>query len=377
MRVLMLNGWFGYPPYVKRIEEIRELGSEVTVCGVSRDYRLGRDAADVRLQFGEFKRGRYFSRLAAIAKGVRVVRDQLRGARFDVVYCLGFEMALVARLAAILARVAPPVIYELHDIRDLVLSESAAGRLFRLVERWNLRGVSMLVVTSPHYLENCYRHLIVRTTATCVLENKLASSRFPVDLRPRVSSLDLIVSRPIRIGFFGALRCKVAWALLRDLAVRGNGQFVVVVRGSIDLMPDLPREAMATPNVEYLGDYADPQDIEEVYANVDVVWTAGFHAKASYRWARSCRYYFAGYFNKPMIAEVSTEEGALVQASRIGMAVSLARPDEAIEALLCQIPEQLAFWTASIAAMPASAFVTTSEVSEMLSSVVRRHRGTV
>ena len=228
------------------------------------------------------------------------------------------------------------------------------------------------MVTAQHYLDHYYSLRLPITVTSMTIENKLSPRFFPPEIRPIRSLTPYDPAMPIRIGYFGALRCPIAWSVLKTIAKLGCGRIKVVLRGDARNIPGLAFEAAEAENVEFLGPYLDPEDIAKIYNSVDLVWSAGFHKKKSYRWARSCRYYYAGYFGKPIISESSTEEGAIVANRRIGMVVDLSRPAEAAAAVLNVLPTSLSEWTANLASIPAEDFVLSNEVDQLFGTIRKR-----
>jgi len=89
---------------------------EFDILAVDRDYRLGGPAVFPYVSIGSFRKGNYPTRFIPICVGVFKTTRQLIQKKYDVVYCLGFEMALIARLARLLSFRAPALVYEIHDI---------------------------------------------------------------------------------------------------------------------------------------------------------------------------------------------------------------------------------------------------------------------
>ena len=128
---------------------------------------------------------------------------------------------------------------------------------------------------------------------------------------------------PLRIGYFGSLRCPEAWNTLQQIAKNANGAISIHVRGTpvgIDSF--------------YGGPYRDPDDIQHIYETVDVVWSAGFNKKASYVWSRTCKFYNACYYKRPIIAQAGTDEGKVIEDLNIGFCIDLNNKSGAIRQII-------------------------------------------
>ena len=102
----------------------------------------------------------------------------------------------------------------------------------------------------------------------------------------------------------GALSDELAQAEGR-IRVTGSGEFLSACL--------ISREKCAQAEyVTYRGPFVSPDELPEMYAGVDLVWGAYLHGESNARWARSNRYFEAGYFGKPIFAQKGTREGDAV-----------------------------------------------------------------
>lgn len=236
----------------------------------------------------------------------------------DVVVARNLEMLLLAWVALV-GRSATPLIYECLDLHRLMLGRGPASMALRALERWLLRRVSHIVISSPAF-ERCYfvprhgeGHQIV------LVENRmlvLAPPSPSPGIRPRPSGA-------WTIGWFGMIRCRRSLLILSELAARSQGRIEVVIRGrpSTAEFADLAAEVALMPHVRFEGAYA-ATELPTIYSEVDFVWAIDFfEAGLNSSWLLPNRLYEGGVFNRPVIAQEGVETARWLSARGAGVIV--------------------------------------------------------
>ena len=350
LKILVLNGWIGYPPFQKRIRSFLARSWSVQALGFNRDLQFGDSPVMQCASLGCFNKGRYLSRLKPLAAAILRLRREARNV--DLVYALGFEMGALAVIACLGLADRPRISYEIHDIRDAVLGSSLMCRLLRWVETWFVRRLDLLVVTSATYLENYYFPILgINDVPSMVVENKL----LPDELPPRrgITVKDHCGGDPPKfvIGYFGSLRCRASWSVLKRIVDEADGRIQVLARGRPLGLDSFAEGVERTREIEYRGPYAE-SELPEMYGEVDLVWATGFHEKISRTWGRLCRFYYACYFKiPPIVCKGSGDEVAVVKYD-IGLAVDLEYPDLAIEQILGIDSNMLTNWNRNLDSLP-------------------------
>jgi succinoglycan biosynthesis protein ExoL len=279
----------------------------------------------------------------------------------DVIYAVGFDSALIIRIAILLSGCSPIFLFEIHDIRQMMMREDLLGRLFRTMERWVMKGVHILAPTSDSYITGYYHtKLGVTNFETITLENK----RWPQEICPAPIAPPQIT--PLRIGYFGSLRCNVAWAALTRLVANSNGTVEVMVRGSPDGIDNFFHDIETIPGLQYGGPYRDPEDLYEIYSKVNLIWAAGLHGKDSYIWQRTCRFYNACSFQRPIISLIGTDEGDIINHLGIGCCVDLNDIPAAITQIMKITQTELDIWHENLKNLPPSVFIYSDEHERVL-----------
>lgn len=369
--IALISGSAHYAPYRKLARSLRGAGASVDVLAFERSWTPGPREADGHLLLGTLPVGNYLSRMRTLARAL----PRLRAAamRCDVLHALGFDMMLACTIALLFVRRRPVQVYEVHDIRDVLLHDGFAGRFLRLIDRALVRRTDLLVVTSPGYLE-CYfaEELGVAGVNSFLLENKVDPTAPASMVSPGRAP-----STPLRIGYFGALRCPESLLVLQALAARAGGRFEIVLHGVPS--PSMPvADALAgVDGIRYLGPYRSPDDLPALYESVDLVWLAGHNGKRSGAWSRTCRFYEASCFGTPMIGQAGTEDGKRIGALGIGIVLDARDVEGAVDALLSVDRSDVLRWRESLAAQPRTLHSYTDEHSRLVSTlgaIVRTRR---
>jgi succinoglycan biosynthesis protein ExoL len=356
VRVASLLPVLGHPRDSKRIAMLQAEGIQVEVAAFERDYHAGRMPHCPITKLGRISHGRYVTRAAKFLRALPALRRVLY--RCDVAYASGPDMALAAIVAGIGLR--KPVVLEIGDIRRLQVSRGIAGRVMRALDRFIASRCALLVSTAPEFVRGYYRERLGSTIPSMILENKLDSTIGPEhrDICPPAGHS----GSPIRIGWFGVLRCPWSWETLARLAATHPDRFEIVIAGHPLDPRDLPSRAAAAPNVRYLGEYRSPGDLHSLYGQVDLVWTVYPGPEVTdpdWRWAllasRSNRYYESCRHKRPTVTLAESGDGAEVLRLGIGLALRSQCFSE-IEAELLRVgPDDFRRWGAVLDALPPSA----------------------
>jgi hypothetical protein len=364
MRITFLLPTIGFPRHVKRIRALRRLGASVNVLAFAREGHLrDEENPDLRV-LGRIAQEEILERSLTLLRALPVIREAAR--QSDVLYAFGPDQLAVARTAiAGLAR-KPKLVSEIGDLHPFLVQRRPLAALGRAIERASLGGDVLLVVTSPGFLAHYYEPLMgSRPFRSLVIENKVDPEATPEPL-----PLDPAPTGPIRIGWFGSLRCERSWEVLRRVAVEGEGRVCVVLRGvPVEALDDLPERVADTPNMEFGGRYTVPRDLPAMYGGIDLCWMVHHDTvrpRECWIWARSNRLYEAGWFRTPLVGQVDKDDSAVLLDHNLGMTVDVTDPDASVRALLRVDRGHVAHWRDRIAQAPRSLFALTDEHEKLM-----------
>ena len=309
--------------FLKRLLSFRDLGFSVSWVG----YDRGRGSPAVDNLLGQFPHtllGRTFDEkyiqrawASFITLGRLVLKPGMLRAP-DLLYCTNVENLAVVMLARWLRGLRGKVIYEVADIQPAMVGSGAVGRLLRFVERLCLRHIDLLVVTSPAYLDEFLTKRQLYDGPSFLLENKVYFGSETPQCKPLP---DRIHEGPLTVGLFGNIKCERSLKFIEQVARAARDEVSFTLRGypTADLKPALEQLVSDNPNIRFLGRYNSPDDLPEIYSEVDLCWGFDFRdAGGNSKWCLANRIYEAGLFGVPLLVEADTMGGMYVERLRSG-----------------------------------------------------------
>jgi succinoglycan biosynthesis protein ExoL len=329
-RILYLVHNLADPAVERRVAMFSAGGAEVEIAGFRRgDAPKPSLPLNTVIELDITHDGRMLHRLAATARaaaGARSWSQSLR--RPDVIVARNLEMLGVANRLLGRWDSKPVLVYECLDIHRLMLRQDRIGGVMRAVEQRLMRHVDMLITSSPAFLRNHFHGL--GALPAVLVENKVfAPDPGEVGRNPALVG----ETGAIRIGWFGALRCRKSLAALSALSQRFGGRLGVVLRGRPALIEfdDFHGTVSAMPHLEYGGPFRYPDDLAPLYSGVHFAWAIDFFEEGlNSSWLLPNRLYEGCLNGAIPIALQGTETAAFIERLGIGVVV----PDISQETLV-------------------------------------------
>lgn len=367
MRITFLLPTIGHPRHRKRIRALRCLGADTRVLAFSRQGHLEDDETQGLQVLGEIAHEEMWRRSATLMRALPVVREAARTS--DVVYAFGPDQLALARLALAGLRRPPRLAVEIGDLHPFLVAEHPAAAIGRAFERLLMRKDVLLVSTSPGFVENYYRQKLgMKDLPSLVIENKVDPE---VTLKPLALARE--ASGPIRIGWFGMLRCERSWDVLRQVAREGEGRFEIVLRGvPSDRLTDIPERVRAEDHMEFCGSYSVPDDLPEMYGDIDLCWMVHHDTVRPYEswgWARSNRLYQAGWYGTPVIGQIDKDDSTVLAEHGLGMTLDVTDVEGSVAAFRSLERIDVTAWRQNFATVPENVFALSNEHDHLLSAL--------
>lgn len=368
MKITFLLSSTNHVRFLKRVEILSNLDCSAIVFAFERKGSYPGKKPDFKLhKLGSISHGSYLKRFFYLLVSLKKIRSGVNQA--DVVYTFGLDMLLMGWLSKLLARNKNlKLVYEVGDIREILLGDSFINRFFRFLEKVFLKSVSLLVVTSEaFYKEYFIKIQNAHNLHWYVIENKIDPHFFPVSQ----SKLKVLpVDNVITIGYFGVLRCERTWQILTTLAEKDRNKIKIYIRG----IPGIGLENQLSkieniPNIIYDGAYVAPDDLQSMYEKVDIVWASYPYqgeSDGNWRWAKTIRFYESCFFSKPVIVQKGTEDCKTVQRYNFGLCLDLSNINHAVEKLMDISNDQINAWQHNIRNLPEEIYLLTSEHKELI-----------
>lgn len=346
----------------RRVLTLKAGGANVTVAGFTRGASALSGEQDVQTTvLGKTVDARFAQRILAVIAARLALRRRLQGiAKPDVVIARNLEMLALAGHAASLFGRDIPVVYECLDIHRLLLAEGIKGRLMRQVQRHFASRASLLITSSPAFVENFFRPRSGLDLPILLLENKVLGLK-PEPIFESHARRPPEAGQPWRIGWFGAIRCRKSLDILIDFAARMEGKVEIVLRGrpAYNEFDDFDAKVNAAPYVEFHGAYRNPEDLAAIYRDVHFTWAIDFFEEGlNSDWLLPNRLYEGGLYGAVPLALSSTETGRFVERRGIGVTLDRTTP-EILQTLFDGMTEpQYAELASRLAAIERSQWVT-------------------
>lgn len=288
----------------KRIAQWRHAGFRVLTFAFVRAPMKpsGEDFTDLGITMPLSRWRRIPSLLRAM---LRLWSRRRRLAGVELLVARNLDLLLLAIFARRIAGSSAPIVYEVLDVNFSCMETGWQRRVIRSLERWSIRRIRLLVVSSPHYVAHYHGAVLGYRGSWVLFENKL-----PKYLHSARGSVVLPSSaapeRPWRIGWFGYLDDWQSWVALRELAAAMPERVAIRIHGRANADFELERflaESRSLPNVLYGGPYKSPDDLAALYEAVDIVWSVDRTSTVGNpRWLLTNGLYEAGFFGKPVLA---------------------------------------------------------------------------
>jgi succinoglycan biosynthesis protein ExoL len=373
MKVLFLLQIIGHPRDSKRIKMLQDQGFHVEALAFERPYHKGRRPSCGVTSLGLIENGRYISRIFKMLWALPKIFEA--SYRSDIVYASGQDVALAGYLAGL--GLGRPVVMEVGDIAGIQLSSDFRGSLVRVLDSFVTSRYVLLVVISRGFVNTYYRDWLGVQVPALLIENKLEPTIYAE--KPNVDITEderkgLLGQRRLRIGYFGLLRDRWSWEVLKTLALSYPEKFEIVFAGyAIDPI-DIEILVAGHTNMMYLGQYRSPDDLSRLYGCVDMVWACYPEIGPddwNLRWGRPNRFFESCFFAKPCFVRNGSLVGSDVEKFRIGYVVV----DSDIAVLAAKIAQitsgEYLQWRANMLGLPESFFMYSNEGFLLGSSIHR------
>lgn len=363
-RIFSVLPVLGHPRDSKRIRMLQDAGFVVEAAAFDRGNHAARLPECSVEDLGTIAHGRYLQRFLRLPRVFPILRAGVR--RNDVVYASGPDMALMAVLSGI--GLGRPVVLEVGDIRRIQVSSGLVGSLARLIERWLLSRCALLVVTAPGFVDEYYAKRLKTRIQTLVIENKLEPESASDQRGSRPGGSSGKPNQPIRVGYFGMLRCEWSLQVLETLVLKHPMQFSVLIAGTPLDQSDLQQRVSNIPNVEYVGPYRSPDDLPGLYRDIDLSWAAyPGPDKGDPDWwlaraiCRSNRLYESCRYETPVVSVEGSGDAVEVRKHDIGLVIVDQDVEAVVDVLAHLRHSDLEGWRRNMAELPREVYEYTTE----------------
>lgn len=247
---------------------------------------------------------------------------------------------LLARNLEQLAIAAPlankrPLVYECLDIHRLLLSQSPAGRIIATMESRLLKKIDMLLTSSLGFIKHHFSSTSLKAPIK-ILENKVGTDEMPTTLGSPAKLEDIV-----RIGWFGMLRCRKTFDILKNITDQSQGRIEILIAGkpSPAELPNFEADVSSVQGMTYSGPYTY-SDLPHLYGNCHLAWAIDyFEAGMNSDWLLPNRIYEAIAHGSIPIVLKDTEVADWTISRNVGLIIR--RDASPKDALLSLTPHEI------------------------------------
>lgn len=361
LKVLYLVPNLADAAVARRIDMLRLGGAQIDVAGFR---RAGTDTpaldVDTYLELDQTFDAKFAQRLWATMRAMTSIRRwATRLQRPDVIIARNLEMLSLANRLRGFWLNPPPIVYECLDIHRLMLRDDAVGRAMRGAEQHWGRQASLLLTSSPAFLRNYFD--IHGGPPAQIVENKVI---WDGGERGRNPALTAPAEGPLRIGWYGALRCARSLQALSGLANAMDEGIEVVLRGrpALTEFDDFHAIVARQPQLRFEGPYSNPDDLAKIYSDVHLAWAIDFfEAGKNSQWLLPNRIYEGCLHGAIPVALAGTETAAFIERHNIGIVLPDIEPQTLRTMLGTLTPERLTALAAPVAAQNPNHFAVNAD----------------
>lgn len=368
-RILYLVPNLADPAVSRRVAMFRHGGADVEIAGFKRgDAPPTTLPLDTIIELDVTHDGRMLQRLAATVSAAWRAPNWTNALRQpDIIVARNLEMLGVAQRLLGLWDVAPTLVYECLDIHRLMLRTDRVGRAMRAIEQRLMRDVALLITSSPAFLRSYFD--IHGAPPAQLVENKVFAPEIATFGRNPALSDETNV---IRVGWFGALRCKTSLVALDELTQQLEGRVAVTLAGrpALTEFADFHATVEQSPHIEFRGGFHYPDDLAGLYATVHFVWAIDFFEQGlNSDWLLPNRLYEGCLNGAIPIALAGTETARFIERLGIGVVLPDIAQDTLIALFEGMTTERLRALAADVAALDRTLFL--CEAQECIALVER------
>lgn len=301
------------PRYHKRVVQFLKF-CDVKVFAFSRGlYEKNTFPPNIPLTLlGHISPRKYFQRILKLIPAVYNIRRYIKDKKKCLFYALSFDCMIIAKLSGL-----KQGFYEVSDLRQT----EGFGKIAHLFEKYLLRNILGLVLTSRFFYEDFYKkNELVPKEKVFIIDNKV--SPVLADKRPATKKFS---QGRIKIGLIGLLRYKRSTELLLEFVRKRPGSYIIECFGDGPLRRLV--ESYTCKNIRYHGSFKNPEDLPKIYSQIDLNYVVYDNYYVNVRLSTPNKLYESTYFGVPIVCCEGTSVSREVTRLNIGKMIRIKSPE--------------------------------------------------
>lgn len=305
MTIVFILNSYGKSRYDKRVEEFIRAGYDIEVYAFKRfEGDLYKSSFPVEI-IGHFDNTvSYYRRNQLIFKAVKQLLRNHKKQRV-LYYLFGLDVAL----SFYLIHNNEPYVYEEGDLVHTYMHNTFLRNTLEFFDKKIIRRSKLTVFTSEGFPKY---HFCEDIDNSVIVPNKISKKILELH---KVEKNHVVDINHLSIGFVGAPRFEKVLSFL-DVACRCFPQHKFHIFGGP--VPDDFTKLEAYTNMTFHGPFKTPEDLPNIYSNLDLVLSTYDTDSDNVRYAEPNKLYEAIYFETPIIVSQGTFLGEKVNRLGIG-----------------------------------------------------------
>lgn len=297
-QVVFITGNLNQPRVIKRIESFYDRGYQIKVYGFDRgtfqNVNVLNESIKV-VKWGDIENGKnYLSSFKFNKEKILPVIKEYKENSGVVFYVFGFIPALIFYLYS-----NSKYIYEISDLIYGYFKSSFVRKIFKIIDKRIISKSELTVLTSQGFYQYFYNSNIKENVL--VQPNKVSESLRNID-----SNDDLIKNDSIRFSFIGFLRYPKTVFGFAEIIGEMYQNYSFHFYGDSEYREQAAELSEKYKNVFFHGKFKNPDDLQIIYNNVDVIVACYDTSTFNERVAEPNKLYESIFFNKPIIVSDDT-----------------------------------------------------------------------
>jgi succinoglycan biosynthesis protein ExoL len=307
------------PAVHRRVRMLKIASAQIILIGFRRTAEPVKDVESCEaVDLGQTKDGALLARIGSVAlASIQLERFEKVLRDCQVMLARNMEMLFLAVRAR--RRYAPnaSLVFECLDIHRMLLGKGVSSRLLRSIETSLLRDVDLILTSSPRFISE---YFIPRNfnRPIRIQENKVLLSDLKISRPSKRARAD---GPPWKLGWFGMIRCRRSFEILRSVARNSNGRLQIRIAGrpSAREFPDFDKLLAESPQVTFSGPYRF-DELPALYGDVHFSWAVDFFEQGlNSTWLLPNRIYESSFFGSVPIAVEGVETARWLAEKQIGV----------------------------------------------------------
>lgn len=319
MKIVCIVAALSQPRCIKRIKALYEDGYEIDVYGYRRGlYEVNEYPSEIKVnELGFAVSGKGY--IKKFLNNLKNIKEIIKKYPSDTIfYGFSFDIALSLLLHK------RKFIYEISDIIYAYYNSQILKGIFRSIDKIIIKKSLFTIMTS----EGFKNYLFPNSNVDNIIIQPNKVSPFLRKINRKVKEFN---SNKIVFAYIGAFRYPNTIFRFARIIGKYFPQYEYHFYGNSNLTPLVIKLTEEYPNIKYFGEFKSPEDLENVYSNVDIVTACYDNTGLNERIAEPNKLYEAICFCCPIIVSENTFLGEKVNKLKVGYVINPNNDENIIE----------------------------------------------